>query len=142
MSKIYIGCSGFHYKEWKVIFYPEKLPQSKWFQFYGQHFNTLEINTTFYKFPTEKSLAKWYDASSADFKFSVKAPRLITHYKKFTACESLLSDFYISAGAGLQEKLGCVLFQLPPQFIYSPEKLDLIISSIDASFKNVLNSGM
>ncbi len=137
MPKIYIGCSGFHYKEWKDIFYPEKLPQSKWFQFYGEHFNTLEINTTFYKFPTEKSLGKWYDASSADFKFSVKVPRLITHYKKFTDCESILRDFYVSAGAGLQEKLGCVLFQLPPQFIYSPEKLDLIISSVDASFKNV-----
>ena len=136
MIKIYTGCSGFYYREWKDIFYPEKLPQSKWFAFYCEHFNTLEINATFYKFPTEKSLAKWYNTSPADFKFSVKAPRLITHYKKFSECESLVNDFYTAVSTGLQEKLGCVLFQLPPQFIYSPEMLEKIISSIDLSFQN------
>jgi uncharacterized protein YecE (DUF72 family) len=137
MTKFYIGCSGFHYKEWKELFYPEKLPQSKWFEFYCEHFNTLEINSTFYKFPTEKSLVKWYNTSPEDFKFSVKAPRLITHYKKFSGCEILLQDFYTSISKGLQDKLGCVLFQLPPQLVYTPEMLDLIMSSVDASFKNV-----
>ncbi len=137
MAKIYTGCSGFHYKEWKDIFYPENLPQSKWFQFYCEHFNTLELNVTFYKFPTEKSLAKWYSSSPVDFKFSVKAPRLITHYKKFNECGSLLRDYYNSISAGLQEKLGCVLFQLPPQLIYTPEILDLMINSVDPSFQNV-----
>jgi len=137
MTKFYIGCSGFHYKEWKELFYPEKLPQSKWFEFYCEHFNTLEINSTFYKFPTEKSLVKWHDTSPEDFKFSVKAPRLITHYKKFSECEILLQDFYTSISKGLQDKLGCVLFQLPPQLVYTPEMLDLIMSSVDPSFKNV-----
>ncbi len=137
MTKFYIGCSGFHYKDWKDFFYPEKLPQSKWFEFYCEHFNTLEINNTFYKFPTEKSLVKWHDASPEDFKFSVKAPRLITHYKKFSGCETLLHDFYTSISKGLQNKLGCVLFQLPPQLVYTPEMLDLIMSSVDPSFKNV-----
>ncbi|HEY5369962.1 MAG TPA: DUF72 domain-containing protein [Hanamia sp.] len=137
MTKFYIGCSGFHYKEWKDSFYPEKLPQSKWFQFYCEHFNTLEINSTFYKFPTEKSLAKCHDISPQDFKFSVKVPRLITQYKKFHECETLISDFYTSISKGLQDKLGCVLFQLPPQSIYAPETLELIISSVDPSFKNV-----
>jgi uncharacterized protein YecE (DUF72 family) len=137
MTKFYIGCSGFHYKEWKELFYPEKLPQSKWFEFYCEHFNTLEINSTFYKFPTEKSLVKWYNTSPEDFKFSVKAPRLITHYKKFSGCEILLQDFYTSISKGLQDKLGCVLFQLPPQLVYTPEMLDLVMSSVDPSFKNV-----
>ncbi len=137
MIKIHLGCSGFHYKEWKGSFYPEKLPQSKWFQFYCEHFKTLEINNTFYKFPTEKSLAKWYDTSPEDFKFSVKAPRLITHYKKFSECETLISDFYTIISKGLPGKLGCVLFQLPPQLVYTPEMLDLITGSIDPSFKNV-----
>lgn len=136
MSKIFTGCSGFHYKEWKEFFYPEKLPQSKWFEFYCEHFNTLELNSTFYKFPTQKSLAKWYDTSPHDFKFSVKAPRLISHYKKFRECESLLYDFYSSVRAGLKEKLGYVLFQLPPQITYSSEVLQLILQSIDASFQN------
>jgi len=137
MTKFYIGCSGFHYKEWKEFFYPEKLPQSKWFKFYCEHFNTLEINSTFYKFPTEKSLAKWYDTSPEDFRFSVKVPRLITHYKKFSDCESLIFDFYTSINKGLQKKLGCVLFQLPPQLAYTPELLELIINIVDPSFKNV-----
>jgi uncharacterized protein YecE (DUF72 family) len=76
----YIGCSGFYNKDWKEVFYPNGLPQSKWFEFYCTQFNTLELNTTFYRFPTIEMLKKWYDTSPADFKFSVTAPRLITHY--------------------------------------------------------------
>jgi len=136
VSKIFIGCSGFHYKEWKEFFYPEKLPQSKWFEFYCEHFNTLELNSTFYKFPTEKSLANWHDTSPDDFKFSVKAPRLITHYKKFSECESLLHDFYSGVRAGLKKKLGYILFQLSPQIPYSSEFLQQIIKSIDPTFQN------
>lgn len=135
---IHIGCSGFHYKEWKQVFYPEGLPQSKWFQFYCEHFNTLELNVTFYKFPTEKSLSKWYNTSPEGFKFSVKAPRVITHFKKFTACESMLQDFYTSIHDGLKEKLGCVLFQLPSQLVYSEELLTRIITQLHPDFKNVI----
>lgn len=137
MNQVHIGCSGFHYRDWKDIFYPEKLPQTKWFEFYCRHFNTLEINSSFYKFPTEKSLAKWYDLSPPEFKFSLKVPRLITHYKKFSDCDSLLSDFYTSSAKGLKDKLGCVLFQLPPQIVYSREMLEVLLTIIDPSFKNV-----
>ena len=138
MPKIYIGCSGFHYKEWKNVFYPEGLAQSKWFAFYCEHFNTLELNVTFYKFPTITSLQKWYGSSPDHFKFSVKAPRLITHYKRFSDCISLLGDFYGSIIEGLQEKLGCVLFQLPPQIKYSEEILERLINNLDFSFDNVI----
>ena len=134
----YIGCSGFHYKEWKNVFYPEGLPQSKWFTFYCEQFNTLELNSSFYKFPTEKSLLKWYNSSPENFRFSVKIPRAITHYKKFTDCERMLKDFYTSIQNGLQNKLGCVLFQLPPQLIYSEELLQKIIDNLNPSFKNVI----
>lgn len=136
--KIYIGCSGFHYKEWKNVFYTEGLPHSKWFAFYCEHFNTLELNTTFYKFPTVKSLQKWHDNSPVDFKFTVKAPRLITHYKRFSECERYLDDLYSACNKGLKNKLGCVLFQLHPQIKYSEESLKIIISSLNPSFKNVL----
>ena len=135
--KIYIGCSGFHYREWKDIFYPEGLAQTKWFHFYCEHFNTLEINTTFYKFPTVKSLQKWYDNSPPGFKFTVKAPRLITHYKRFNGCDSYLKDFYEASAEGLKDKLGCILFQLHPQIKYSDGLLNNIISSLNPSFKNV-----
>lgn len=137
-SKIYIGCSGFHYKEWKNVFYPEGLPQTKWFQFYCNKYNTLELNVTFYKFPTEKSLIKWYNISQDDFMFSVKVPKAITHFKKFNDCESMLEDFYNTIQMGLQHKLGCILFQLPPQLIYSEELLDKILSSLNTSYKNVI----
>ncbi|MEO8568701.1 MAG: DUF72 domain-containing protein, partial [Ginsengibacter sp.] len=96
------------------------------------------INTTFYKFPTVKSLQKWYDSSPEDFKFTVKAPRLITHYKRFTECDGYLKDFYETSAEGLKDKLGCILFQMHPQIKYSEGFLKNIISSLNPSFKNVL----
>jgi len=134
----FIGCSGFHNKDWKEVFYPKGLPQSKWFEFYCTQFNTLELNTTFYRFPRIEILQKWYDKSSADFKFSVKAPRLITHYKQFNDVARLLHDFYTSVQEGLREKLGCVLFQLPARIAYSEAFLQRITQNLDNSFKNVI----
>lgn len=134
----HIGCSGFHYKHWKGTFYPEKLPQRRWFEFYGQHFRTLELNVTFYRFPQLSSLENWYQQSPPDFRFSVKAPRLITHYKQFHATEQLLADFYGIVQEGLGEKLGPVLFQLPPRLSYSEERLHRILESLDPAFQNVV----
>ena len=61
--KWHIGCSGYHYKDWKEIFYPPGLPQKKWFEYYNTHFDTLELNVTFYRFPQLKFLQNWYDVS-------------------------------------------------------------------------------
>jgi len=133
-----IGCSGFHYKEWKGIFYPEPIPQKEWFKFYTTKFNTLELNVTFYRFPVLRSLEAWYDTSPANFRFAVKVPRLITHYKKFSDCSRLIDDFYTLIAKGLKEKLGPVLFQLPPKYIYTKERLDLIVKSMCKEFKNVI----
>ena len=93
---------------------------------------------TFYRFPQVKLLKNWHDKSPADFCFSVKAPRLITHYKKFSDTASLLSDFYASVREGLGDKLGPVLFQLPKQIAYNDEWLLRILSGIDKSFINVV----
>ena len=136
--KIYVGCSGFHYKEWKDVFYPNGLPQTKWFRFYCEHFDTLELNVSFYKFPTEQTLQKWYNSSPEDFMFSVKAPKAITHFKKFNDCERMLGDFYGSCQLGLLEKLSCVLFQLPPNLVYSKELMQKIIANLDPHFENVV----
>ena len=133
-----IGCSGFHYKHWKGTFYPEDLPQTRWFSYYTQFFNTLELNVTFYRFPRLPALQSWYNISPPEFKFAVKAPRAITHYRKFLNVGKFLTDFYRTVGDGLQEKLGCALFQLPSSFSYTSERLDRIISSLDNSFSNVL----
>jgi len=134
----HIGCSGYHYRHWKGVFYPEKLPQRRWFEFYSQHFHTLELNVTFYRFPQLSFLENWCASSPADFRFSVKAPRLITHYKQFNGTAQLLADFYGTVQEGLREKLGPVLFQLPPRLAYSEDRLHKMLDSLDPAFRNVL----
>lgn len=134
----YIGCSGFHYKDWKEFFYPKGLPQRLWFDYYAERFNTLELNVTFYRFPQLKFLQNWHEKAPEDFVFSAKVPRLITHYKQCRECHSLIGDFYGTLREGLKEKLGCVLFQMPPQLQYSEEALERILTHVDPSFTNVL----
>ncbi len=136
--QVYIGCSGFYNKDWKEVFYPKGLAQSKWFEYYCSQFNTLELNTTFYRFPTVEMLQKWFDKSPAGFRFSVKAPRLITHYKQMLDVGSLLSGFYATINEGLKEKLGTVLFQFPSKINCSEEFLQRITQNLDLSFNNVV----
>jgi uncharacterized protein YecE (DUF72 family) len=138
MKNWWIGCSGFYYKSWKGKFYPEGLAQRKWFEFYCNSFNTVELNVTFYRFPKLQDLKGWFDRSPMDFKFTVKAPRLITHYKRFHNAKRETQDFYETVNKGLREKLGCVLFQMHPQTEYSEENLDRILQTLDTSFVNVL----
>ncbi len=83
-------------------------------------------------------LEPWYNESDGTFSFSVKAPRLITHYKKFIETKRMVQDFYGTVQEGLKEKLGCVLFQMPPQMVYKEEKLEQIIDNLDLLVKNVL----
>lgn len=138
MIETWIGCSGFHYKEWKEVFYPKGLPQKKWFEYYSKHFNTLELNTTFYRFPQVRFLQNWYNNSPDQYRFSVKAPQVITHFKQFKDSKKMLSDFYGTIHEGLSNKLGCILFQLPNRIKYSEEILERIIDNMDASFTNVI----
>lgn len=140
MSKIkwHIGCSGFHYKDWKGIFYPDDIPQRKWFEYYSSKFKTLELNVTFYRFPQLKFLQNWYTISPAGFSFAVKVPRLITHYKQLNNCEEQLDDFYSTTELGLKDKLGAVLFQFPPQFLYSDERLERLVTRLRKGFTNVV----
>lgn len=134
----HIGCSGFHYKEWKEVFYPKGLAQKNWFNYYAQQFTTLELNVTFYRFPTLPLLKNWYDKAPEGFSFSAKVPRTITHFKKFDDTAPMLNDFYEVLQEGLSEKLSCVLFQLPPQFAYSEKGVEKIISQVNPSFNNVI----
>jgi uncharacterized protein YecE (DUF72 family) len=138
MKEWHVGCSGFHYKHWRPAFYPEKLAMTKWFNFYQEHFDTVELNVTFYRFPQLPFVQAWYKKATSNFRFSVKAPKAITHYKKFIDCDRMLSDFYTVVKKGLKEKLGCVLFQLPPKYDYKEERLERILSAMDPRFKNVL----
>ncbi|MGI4739870.1 MAG: DUF72 domain-containing protein [Janthinobacterium lividum] len=138
MPTYHIGCSGYHYRHWRGVFYPEKLPMRRWFEYYSQHFRTLELNVTFYRFPQLSFLENWYAQSPTGFQFAVKAPQLITHYKQFHGVGQLLGDFYDTTGRGLQEKLGPILFQLPPRLAYDAERLTRILDCLDPAFVNVL----
>ncbi len=110
-----IGTSGWHYKHWVGPFYPPKLPASKMLEFYRERFDTVELNNSFYRLPSEQALTTWRDATPPDFRFAVKGSRFITHNKKLgdaaVAIERLLARIEI-----LEGKLGPVLFQLPPQW--------------------------
>ena len=114
------------------------MPQRKWFEHYSKRFNTLELNTTFYRFPQVRILQQWYDNSPQIYRFSLKVPRLITHYKQLKDCERLLSDFYGTTREGLKDKLGCVLFQFSNRTIFSEAMLERIITNLDPSFTNVV----
>jgi uncharacterized protein YecE (DUF72 family) len=138
MKHWYIGCSGFSYKHWKNRFYPEGLAAKKWFEYYCEHFNTVELNVTFYRVPKLNVFESWFNRSPDDFKFTVKAPRLITHFKRFRNITTEISDFYDLVSKGLSHKLGCILFQLHPKFDYTEEHLALLLRHLDPAFKNVI----
>lgn len=137
-SGMLVGCSSYYNRKWVGIFYPADLPSKEWFAYYCERFNTYEVNASFYKFPTAKSLHTWHTKSPEGFILSVKAPKLITHSKKFVECAREIGDFYLACREGLKEKLGCVLFQLPPSFHYTPDRLELILQSLNPDFKNVI----
>ena len=113
---LFVGTSGWAYKEWKPDFYPADLPQNRFLQHYSSELSACEINATFYRLQSEETFAKWANATAADFRFSLKAHRGLTHSKKLAPADDnagLLTRFLESFGA-LSGKLGVVLFQLPP----------------------------
>jgi len=110
---IWIGTSGYNYPEWKGSFYPETLSAAKMLPYYAARFPTVEINYTFYRMPNEAQLAKWAAETPDPYRFTLKAPRRITHDSRLRNCEELVAAFCRVAGT-LQEKLGTLLFQLPP----------------------------
>lgn len=114
-SMICVGTSGFQYPEWKGTFYPRDISTAKMLPFYAEHFRTTETNYSFYRIPSLKTLANWNAATPAEFCFGFKAPREITHVRKLIECADVLRRFW-EAIETLNEKLGLVLFQLPPTF--------------------------
>lgn len=110
-----IGTSGWTYPHWKVVFYPEELPSSRWLDFYTKQFDTVELNASFYRQPTHTTFENWKNKTPSGFVWSVKANRYITHLKKLRNVKDSLKRFY-EAASGLDGKLGVILFQLPPSF--------------------------
>jgi uncharacterized protein YecE (DUF72 family) len=113
--EVIVGTSGYSYKEWKGTFYPEDLPANKMLPFYAGQFRTVEINNTFYRMPDAGMLAKWTAQVPDGFTFALKAPQRITHQKKLGEVADDVG-YLFEAAQSLGEKLGPVLFQLPPYF--------------------------
>jgi uncharacterized protein YecE (DUF72 family) len=130
---LWIGTSGFQYPEWKGTFYPEKFPVSKMLPYYAERFSSTEVNYTFRRIPSAKTIEAWCAATPPRFKFSLKAPQKVTHFAKLRDCADTLRYFQQMVSA-LDAKLGAVLFQLPPGF-----KKDVAIL---AAFLEELPSGM
>lgn len=136
--KILIGCSGFSSRDWKGFFYPEDLPNKEQLNFYSEHFNTVEINSTFYRRPRLQTLENWYQRTPAGFSFFVKIPKTITHIKRLEDTKTETSEFCNHIVSGLRDKLAGFLFQLPPTYHFSDENFEKLINSVDSSFLNVV----
>jgi uncharacterized protein YecE (DUF72 family) len=114
-TKIYSGTSGYGYKEWKGLFYPEKIPPKEMLRFYAQRLGTVEINNTFYHMPVTGVLASWAEQVPDDFVFAIKAPQVITHLKRLKNVEEE-TEYLLRSLSVLRVKLGPVLFQFPGSF--------------------------
>jgi uncharacterized protein YecE (DUF72 family) len=123
MPRARIGISGWRYAPWRGKFYPKGLRQKDELTFAAGQFSTIEINGTFYSLQRPESFHAWRDATPEEFVFSVKGPRFITHMKKLKDVEIPLANFFASGLLALNTKLGPVLWQLPPNFHFRPEKL-------------------
>jgi uncharacterized protein YecE (DUF72 family) len=110
---VWIGTSGFQYSEWKGNFYPEDLPTTKMLPFYAERFSTTEINYTFHRIPAAKTIDNWRAQTPEKFRFALKAPQKMTHWSKLRDCGDTL-EYFCKVVTGLNERLGPVLFQLPP----------------------------
>jgi uncharacterized protein YecE (DUF72 family) len=127
--RLYCGTSGFSFKEWKGPFYPEKLPANKMLAFYAERLPTVEINNTFYRMPRKSVLEGWAEQVPDTFRFAIKAPRRITHIKQLADCSEEAGYFFETLQA-LGQRLGVVLFQLPPHARIGVEKLGAFLGLV------------
>ena len=136
-QRIWIGCSGYVYKHWHGPFYPHDLPSTKWLQFYAQHFPTVELNNTYYMLPAERTFQGWAKNAPDGFLYAVKANRFITHMKKLKEPEEPLKRMFDRAVL-LGEKLGPVLYQLPPRWRYNGERLEGFLRALPQGYRHAV----
>jgi uncharacterized protein YecE (DUF72 family) len=135
-APIRIGCSGWVYQHWRGLFYPEKLAVKRWFAFYADTFDTVEINNSFYRLPPPGTFAGWREQAPPDFRYAVKANRFITQAKKLKDCEEPLTRM-MAAVEPLGDRLGPMLYQLPPRFKVNLERLECFLQLLPGEIDNV-----
>mgnify|MGYP006300177017 CR=1 FL=1 len=136
----FIGCSGYHYSDWKEKFYPQQLQKKEWLKFYARHFNTVEINNTFYKMPQKKDLEAWREQTPSDFLFTLKANRYFTHQKKLKTDGDFKDRFntFIELAEGMGDQLGCILWQLPGNLHKNAEKIEKLCELFNRKNRHVI----
>lgn len=119
--RMHIGTSGWQYDHWKGSFYPQPLGKGDFLRFYAARFDSVEVNSTFYRLPSRETVEAWRENTPPGFVFAVKASRYVTHMKKLKDPEQTLPPFF-RAIEGLKGKLGPILFQLPPKWAFNPDR--------------------
>lgn len=137
MADYWVGTSGYNYQEWKGSFYPEDIADKQMLAFYGQRFSSVEINYTFYRMPTNRILANWAAEVPERFRFTLKAPRRITHDQRLRSVEDTLASF-CSIAKTLGPKLGALLFQLPPFMKKDVELLEVFLHELPPGLRAVM----
>ena len=128
-GQIRIGCSGWMYAHWRRRFYPEKLPAREHFGYYAQHFDTVELNNSFYRQPPLERFSTWREQAPPGFLFAVKGSRYVTHIKRL-AVEQKSIDLVVEPALGLQDKLGPILFQLQANFHLDLDRLTKFVDML------------
>jgi uncharacterized protein YecE (DUF72 family) len=136
VGEIRIGCSGWNYRHWRGPFYPEKLAVKNWYTHYASVFDTVELNTSFYRLPTADTFLKWRDQAAPGFRYAVKAPRFITHMKKLKDCSEPVEEF-LGRARNLGETIGPILYQLPPRWRINKERLEEFIALLPRDLTHV-----
>jgi len=136
-APIHIGTSGWHYEHWRGPFYPDNLSADQFLNYYAGRFGTVEINNSFYQLPWESTLGKWREAVPRGFVFAVKGSRFITHLKKLKDPGRSLAPF-LERVAVLGEKLGPILFQLPPRWRFNPDRLADFLAALPEAYRYTL----
>ena len=135
--QIHIGTSGWTYDHWSGVFYPKDCPKTKWLEFYTEHYGTVELNASFYRLPKPQTFENWRKRTPDNFLWAVKASRYITHIKRVKDVEEPLERFYGSV-ALLKEKLGPILFQLPPSLSFDEAVLSNFCHCLKANLRYAL----
>ncbi|HKT79363.1 MAG TPA: DUF72 domain-containing protein [Vicinamibacterales bacterium] len=137
MSSLHIGCSGWQYKHWRDNFYPHSLRASQWLEYYASRFDTVEINNSFYRLPAADTFENWRRRVPSGFVYSVKASRYLTHMKKLKDPGPPL-DLFFSRAKHLGNRLGPVLYQLPPRWPRNVERLDAFLRALPRRRRHVI----
>src|SRR5438093_1364899 len=134
---VWIGTSGYVYKHWRGVFYPQDLPESRWLAHYTRYFPTVELNNTHYMLPAAKTFESWRDNSPEGFVYAVKASRFLTHMKKLKDPQEPLARLFERA-ALLGPKLGPVLYQLPPRWHFDPGRLETFLEALPRQYQHAI----